>query len=273
MEKLLNFITIEMIVSITIYVAFGVLIIPLINKIVKKSIAIRYRKKTKSKQQATITKLLQNIIKYVGWTIVLIGILGSLGINTSALIASAGVLGFAIGFGAQSLITDIIAGLFLIVEDQLDVGDTASINGFKGTIMEIGLKTTKIKNWLGEVKYISNGKIDDVINYSKENPFVYIDVPITYEEKLPKALKVIEQINKKLEKEISDIISPVEILGVNELADSSVNIRILAETKKESQFEVKRKMLEIIKNELDKNKITIPYPHIEIIGDKNGNAI
>ena len=268
MTDMIASIPVNELIAAGIYLMVGIFGIPIINRVIARTMSVRYKysKKSESKQKETITKLLQNVVKYIIWIIVIIGVLGAFGVETGALIASAGIVGFAFGFGAQNLIMDIIAGFFLIIEDQLDVGDYATINGFKGTIMEIGLKTTKIKNWLGEVKYIANGKIEEVINYSKENPFVYIDIPLTYEESIPKALKVISEINKKISSEVPEIIGDIEILGVNELADSSVNIRILAECAKETQFKVKRQMLETIKNELDKNNISIPYPHIEVIG-------
>jgi small conductance mechanosensitive channel len=160
--------------------------------------------------------------------------------------------------------------LFFIIENQLDVGDLVEINGFTGTVEEVGLRATKLKNWLGEVKFLPNGSIIDITNYSLVNPTIYIDIPITYEEDIDKVEKVLKKLALNLKKEIKGIIGNIEVLGVENFSETSVDIRVTVECKKGEQFDVKRKLLKEIKQKFDEEKIIIPYQQILISGACDG---
>src|SRR5690625_635199 len=133
------------------------------------------------RREKTLHKLLDNTLVYSIYIIVFMTILQTLGVKVGALLAGAGVAGLAIGFGAQSLVKDIIAGFFIVFEDQFSVGDYVSVSGAEGTVEEIGLRTTKIKSWTGERFVIPNGNISEVINYSIHNGLAIVDINIPYE--------------------------------------------------------------------------------------------
>lgn len=153
------------------------------------------------------------------------------------------------------------------MEDQFDIGDLVEINGFTGTVIDLGLKSTKIKSYENTVKIISNRTITEVINYSKSNPNLIIDIPIPYEIDNKQADKVIAKIIKRIEKELTDLKGEVKLWGLNKFADSHIDYRMLIPVKIDSQFAAKRQINRIIKEEYDKENISVPYNIIEV---KNG---
>src|SRR5690625_5855916 len=134
-----------------------------------------------SRREQTLSKLLTNILMYLIAFIVIVMILDILGVPISTLLAGAGVAGLAIGFGAQSLVKDVISGFFIIFEDQFSVGDYILINNLEGTVEEIGLRTTKVQSWTGEQHIIPNGDISMVTNYSIHNGISVVEINVTYE--------------------------------------------------------------------------------------------
>ena len=147
---------------------------------------------TSERREETLSKLLDNVLSYVVYFIAFMMILSVLGIDVKALIAGAGVVGLAVGFGAQSLVKDVISGFFIIFEDQFSVGDHVRIGQFEGNVETIGLRTTKIKSWTGELHILPNGSIIEVTNFSINNSIAVVDIAIAYGEDIAKAEKVIE---------------------------------------------------------------------------------
>src|SRR5574342_986255 len=145
---------------------------------------------TSERREETLAKLLDNILSYVVYFIAFMMILSVLTIDVKALLAGAGIVGLAVGFGAQNLVKDIISGFFIIFEDQFSVGDQVRIGPFEGNVQSIGLRTTKLKSWTGEVHILPNGSIMEVTNFSLNNSLAIIDVGIAYEEDIDKAEKV-----------------------------------------------------------------------------------
>lgn len=146
-------------------------------------------------------------------------------------------------------------------------GDLVEINGFTGTVVDLGLKSTKLKSYENIIKIISNKNISEVTNYSKTNPNLIIDIPIPYEIEQNQADKILEKITKRIEKDITTLKGNVELWGLNEFKDSSISYRLFIPVQVEKQFETKRKVNRIIKEEYDKENISVPYNIIEV---KNG---
>jgi small-conductance mechanosensitive channel len=167
---------------IIIYIAAR-LIIRITDKMIEHMLAAKYRGPIKfdPRRANTIGKLIHNLISYTVNFISVLLILGELGVNLGPLLAGAGVLGLAIGFGAQSLVKDVITGFFIIFEDQFGVGDVIQIDQFKGTVEEIGIRVTRVKSWTGEVHIIPNGNIKQVTNFSVYNSLAVLDISIAYE--------------------------------------------------------------------------------------------
>ncbi|MGI8387669.1 mechanosensitive ion channel family protein [Robertmurraya sp. P23] len=214
------------------------------------------------RREATLLKLLQNVLTYVVYFIAFMMILSTLTIDVSAMLAGAGIVGLAVGFGAQNLVRDIITGFFIIFEDQFSVGDFVRIGQFEGTVEEIGLRTTKIKTWTGELHILPNGNITEVTNFSLYNSMAVVDLSISYESDIKKAESVISELLHEMPAKYEDIVKTPEILGVQNLAASDVVLRIAAETLPMKHFVVARLLRKELKECLDRNGIEIPYPRM-----------
>nr|WP_083935210.1 mechanosensitive ion channel family protein [Bacillus sp. 1NLA3E] len=218
--------------------------------------------RTSERREATLMKLLDNILSYVIYFIAFIMILSTIGINVKPLLAGAGIVGLAVGFGAQNLVRDIITGFFIIFEDQFSVGDYVRIGQYEGTVEEIGLRTTKIKSFSGERHVIPNGGITDVTNFSIHNSMAIVDVGIAYEEDIDRAEKVILELLETLPDKYEEIISPPQLLGVQSLGPSEVVLRIVAETEPMRHLAVSRMIRKDVKHWLDERNIEIPFPRL-----------
>ncbi|MCM3707389.1 MULTISPECIES: mechanosensitive ion channel family protein [Cytobacillus] len=220
------------------------------------------RLRISERREATLLKLLENMLTYVVFFVAAIMILSVLTIDVKALLAGAGIVGLAVGFGAQSLVKDIITGFFIIFEDQFSVGDYIRVDQFEGTVEEIGLRTTKIKNWTGEVHILPNGSIMQVTNFSLNNSVAFVDVKISYEGDIVKAEKVLQELFEKLPEKYEDMVKTPEILGVQNLAASEVVLRVVSETLPMRHFYIARQLRKEIKLCLDEHGIEIPFPRL-----------
>lgn len=212
----------------------------------------------------TILRLLQSVISYVVYFSAIIAILSIMGIKVAGLLAGAGIVGLAVGFGAQSLVKDVITGFFIIFEDQFGVGDYIKITSTEGTVLEIGLRTTKIKGASGEINIIPNGTITEVVNYSINNSIAIIDVSIAYSSDIAKAEKLIEQYLETLPDNHDEIVSTPTLLGVQNVVGAEVTLRISVETLPMQHFAVSRMIRRDIKEIFDRNGIEIPYPKMMV---------
>jgi len=216
-----------------------------------------------ARRENTLKKLSANVISYVVYFIAFIMILDNvLGFNVGALLAGAGVAGLAIGFGAQNLVRDIISGFFIIFEDQFSVDDYVLVSGVEGTVEEIGLRTTKILSWTGEMNVLPNGDITQVTNYSVNNGLSVVDINIPYESDIDIAERIIEDIAKTLPKKYEEIVSEPEILGVQSLEESHFIIRVVAETEPSFQWFGERMIRKEMKEGLYSQGIDIPSPRL-----------
>ena len=190
------------------------------------------------RRENTLAKLLENILTYVVYFIAIIMILETVGIKIGPLLAGAGILGLAVGFGAQNLVRDIITGFFIIFEDQFSVGDFIRVSTFEGTVEEIGLRTTKIKSWTGEVHILPNGNITEVTNFSIHNSVAFVDISIAYESDISEAERVIQELLLEIQDKYEDIVSPPELLGVQNLGASEVILRVTCEVEPMKHFHI-----------------------------------
>ncbi|MBM7648148.1 small conductance mechanosensitive channel [Bacillus ectoiniformans] len=252
----------------TLKIVFILILAGLVIKIGKAGIRNFFHLRSKTplgfseRRENTLLKLLENVISYVIYFIALINILAVLTFDIKGLIAGAGVVGLAIGFGAQNLVRDVITGFFIIFEDQFSVGDFVRIGQFEGTVEEIGLRTTKIKNWTGELHILPNGSIVEVTNFSVHNSMAVVDVSIAYEENISEAEKVINDLLETLPEKYSEIVVTPQLLGIQNLAASDVVMRIVAETTPMNHWYIARMIRKDIKECLDEHGIEIPFPRL-----------
>lgn len=216
--------------------------------------------KTFSPRMKTLGTLVNSILTYGIFFIAALMILETFNVNTTAILASVGVLGLAVGFGAQNLVKDVISGFFIIFEDQFRVGEFVEAGGATGIVEEIGLRTTKIKRWTGHLEIIPNGSIARIVNYNRSNMLAVCVVGIAYEMDIDKAQEVLRSISEKAYQEIEAIVEVPVVQGVIELADSSIKIRVIASTIPGEQWAVERALLARFKKGLDEAGIEIPYP-------------
>lgn len=248
--------------SLAVVVGFTFIYV-VINSITKRMFRIK-SKKLMPKKNKTVISLINNMTKYFLIILGIITILSINGFNTSSLIASLGIASAVVALAFQDTLKDLFAGIFIVVENQYNIGDTVKINDFKGEVMSVGLRTTKLKAYTGEYCFISNRNINNVINYSMSKALAIVNVDVAYEENLDKVNKVLEKLFIRLEKNIPDIKGSITIDGVDNLGDSGVTIRISVLTKPLKNFEVERKLRKEIKDEFDKQGITIPYNQVVV---------
>ena len=218
-----------------------------------------------NERKAKVTSVVfSNVIKFFIIVIDIIVVLKLFGINSSTFFASLGIFSAVIGLAFQDVLKDIIAGIFIVLENQYAVGDTISIGDFKGEVIALGLKTTRIKSYEGDIKIISNRDANNIINYSLEKSLAIVNVYVSYEEDLLKVESVLEELCKRLTNELPNLRGPVELLGVNELGASGIEYRLSVLTKSMEHFDIQRKIMREIKLEFDKHNIEIPYNQLVI---------
>jgi moderate conductance mechanosensitive channel len=224
------------------------LIITRLLKIQAKNIQLNPR------QQKTLGALIRNILRYSIFISTVVVILGLYGVNTAGLITSIGVFGIVIGLALQDTLRDIIAGIFILFENQYAVGDIVEITGFRGEVVSLGIKTTKIRNESGEIKIISNRNINEVINHSLNDSLAIIDINVAYESDMDHVEKVLNNLFIKLSKSIEFLKGDFNLLGVQNL-DYYITYRITVRTEPMKHFGVRRMVLREIKKTFDKNNI------------------
>jgi len=212
----------------------------------------------------TLRALSHSILRYIVYFVTGLTVLGQF-VDTTSILATAGIGGLAIGFGAQSLVKDVISGFFILFEDQYAVGDFVTIGDTTGTVEEIGLRITKIRGFKGDLTIIPNGQIQKVVNYTRGNVLAVVDIGVPYETDIDKAIKVIEDVAKRYAQENENIVEQPQVLGVMDMGDSQITIRAVARTLPLKHWEVERELKKRIKEAFDENGIGIPYPRRVII--------
>jgi len=240
----------------------------LISKIVDKFLKNRAELKffTNNKRATTIGGILKNIIKYTLYFIGIIMILDVFNVNTTSIIATAGIGGLAIGFGAQSLVKDVITGFFILAEDQYAVGDYVKIDSYEGIVEEMGLRVTKLRDFSGDLHIIPNGMIQIVTNKSRGAMRALVKVSIAYEEDVDNAISVLKKVCEEIKNSNKDIVEGPDIIGVSDMDNVGVVITIVAKTKPMSQWAVEREIRKKALEALKKENIKIPYPKVIVFG-------
>lgn len=252
-----------------IYIVVGMIIYEILKKaILKLSASNSKLRKSQKHRLQTVNLLIINIIKYIIVIIVILLTLATFGVNISSLVAGLGVTTAIIGLAFQDLAKDLIAGIFIITEAQYEVGDTIEVDGFMGEVVAIGLKTTQIRDFKGATKIIGNRYMDNMINYSLHTSLAIVDVNVGYEHSPEEVEKVLNDLAKELSGKIEDAKGEIQVLGINELENSSVVYRVTLEVNSMQQYAVQRFLRKKIKETFDKEKIKIPYPQIEVHNGK-----
>lgn len=214
-------------------------------------------------------KTFSHLLKWTGatliWLCVIYMLLSNFGINVAPLLAGAGVVGLAFGFGGQYLIRDIINGIFILIEGQFRINDVVQIEGLGGVVEAVNLRHTRLRDLEGRVIYIPNGEIKTVINFTQEYSQALLNVGVAYETNIDHAIKVIKDLGAEMQKDSHFkhlILDELEMLGVDDFADSQITIKFRIKTLPIKQWEVAREFRRRLKARFDVEKIQIPFPHL-----------
>ena len=199
---------------------------------------------------------------YIIVILIILQILKLYGVDTTSIIASIGVFAAVIGLAFQDILKDVLAGASVIFDNKYAVGDVVQINGFTGTVIEFGLRTTKIKSFSGEVKSIGNSSFSEVINYNLSDADLFIKLNVAYDTDIDKLEKVLESMKEDILK--IDNVKGYKLLGVDELGDSAIIYMVDITCKAMTGVVIKRKVLRMVKDRFDKEGISIPYTTVDI---------
>lgn len=256
------------IIKVVIILILMYLIIKIGNKIINRFVErqSKMRFSLDEKKSKTMGAVLKSILKYsvyfFGIFIIMEMLFGIQGLT----FASIG--GVAIGFGAQNLVKDIINGFFILFEDQYAVGDYVSIQEKNGIVESIELRITRIRDFNGDLHIIPNGSIREVTNHSRGNIRILIDIDIANDENVDKAILVIKEVCNKFKEENENIVDGPNVLGIVQLKETATTIRIVGKTKPMTQWDIEMELRKRIKDVLDKENISRPYPRIRILKEE-----
>ncbi len=227
------------------------------------------------KRAATIGSIFRKTVSAVAWIIAFVMILREAGFDIGPILAGAGVLGLAVGFGAQNLVKDVISGILLLLENQVRVNDVAIINGVGGLVEQINLRTIALRGLDGTVHIFPNGAINSLSNMTHGYSFYVFDISVAYKEDTDRVVEVLKAIAHELMQEPeyrACIMEPLEVLGVDKFADSAVVIKVRIKTQPLKQWFVGREMNRRIKKKFDELGIEIPFPQMGLHLGENKQA-
>jgi small-conductance mechanosensitive channel len=219
------------------------------------------------KRVGTLSHVFRYIFTVLISVVTIMLILSELGISIAPILATAGVAGVAIGFGAQSLVKDYFTGFILLLENQIRQGDVVEVAGKGGFVEEVTLRFIKLRDYDGNVHFIPNGAISVVTNMSRQFAFSVIDIGVAYKENVDEVIEVMREVGNQLRADPAfkdRILGDIEIAGVDRLGDSSVTIRCRFQVTALSQWDVRRAYYRLIKQAFDERGIEIPYRHLTV---------
>lgn len=220
----------------------------------------------KNRREVTVANLLHSIIKWITVIVIIIAVLAAWGVDTTALITGAGVITLIVGLGLQSLIADVVAGLFIVFDDEFNVGDYITVDGFRGEVIEIGIRTTKLRA-SGNIKIINNNEIKGVLNQSKELSVARSYLSIEYGEDVARVEEVIKRCLPSVK--VENVVGEICYDGVDQLGDSGLVLQFAANCDESNIFSVRREMNKKLKLMFDENGINIPFNQLVVHMDKD----
>ena len=220
---------------------------------------------TRSNHAATVTTLVTSAIKYLAVIIAFVWSLSILGVNTTAVLAGIGIIGLILGFGAQSLIEDIITGLFVIFERQYEIGDIIILGDFRGTVRSIGVRTTTIEDAGGNLKIVNNSDIRNLQNRSKNNSKAICEVSVAYNTDIPRMEAILADAFPKMYAAHRDLyLEPPIYLGIEELGDSGIKLKIVVSAREQDVFKARRQLNRDVRVLFSQTGVEIPFPQVVV---------
>ncbi|MDF2523391.1 MAG: MscS Mechanosensitive ion channel [Clostridiales bacterium] len=246
----------------------------LIKKFFEKQKKFKYR--INDKRIDTLSTMVVSVFRYSVYIMAAISILSFITklFDLQPVLAAAGIGGIVLGFGSQSIIKDVLSGAFIVIEDQFAVGDLITIEDLNGTVEEMELRVTKLRNFNGDLYIIPNGEIKKVTNHTRGNKAVIVDIPIIYSADLDKAIDLANRVCETAGNEFESIVEAPKVLGITEMGKDNMTMRILAKALPNQQWEVERRIRKLIKDEFDKENIDFIEKNRLILDEslKGGNS-
>lgn len=236
------------------FIAITLVIVTIILAIIRKFFGRTSRSKT-------VSRLICNLIRWLAAIILVIAVLAIWGVDTTALITGAGVITLVVGLGMQSLIADVVAGLFIVFENAFNIGDWITVDGFRGEVIDIGIRTTKLRA-AGNIKIFNNNSIQGILNQSIEPSLVKTLIDIEYGDRIPEVEKIIKEHIGEIE--IEQAVDTVSYDGVAELGASGVTLQFSCHCDEGDIYAVGRELNAKVKNMFDENGIGIPFPQLVV---------
>ena len=251
-----------------IYIALAYIFYKVITFFLNKALHTKHLKNKNKKRVNTTLSLINNCLKYIIIFLTLLILLNSFGINVSSILAGLGIVAAVLTLAFQDLAKDFIAGISIVMEDQFEIGDNVMINGFRGDVIEMGLKTTRIKDYKGAVQIISNHMITEVTNYSLNPSLAEVTISVDSDNNLDKVEKIIRKTMDTIDKTYDFLKGNTELWGVEMLEQNAVTYKLAVKTKTGKDFDVQRKMRKDLQDALTKAGIKMPQTHMEVRNGK-----
>lgn len=245
---------VEVVVAIAFVMVIGNILLGLIGMFRKKSGRV-----------GTLATLICSLIKYAMILFAGCWVLSIIGVNVSTIFASIGIVALIIGFGAESLVADLVTGIFILFENEYNVGDIIEVDGFRGTVKAIGIRTLSLEDSGRNIKIINNSDLKNIINRSNHGSVAVCEIGVSYETDLEALEPVLAHICQEIREKHEDIFKgDIRYLGVEELGDSAITLKFCVEVDEESIFSARRLLNKEMKIAFDKNNISIPYPQLDV---------
>jgi small conductance mechanosensitive channel len=214
------------------------------------------------KRADTLGSVVRNILNITIISVAVIMVLGELRINIAPVLATAGIIGLAVGFGAQTLVQDVIAGFFILLDDQIRVGDVVEIAGKSGLVEKVDLRMTMLRDLSGNVHYVRHGKVDVVTNMTKDFSHFVFDIPVAYRQNVDEIADIIREVHAGLRNDPAfkeDILAPIEVMGLDRFAEAAIIVRARTTTRPMKQWSVAREFNRRLKMAFDERHIEMPF--------------
>ncbi|MEZ5616421.1 MAG: mechanosensitive ion channel family protein [Rhodocyclaceae bacterium] len=253
---------------ILVLAAIALRFIPRLIMRVRKAVEARQESAEDSRRVQTLSRVIRYVFTVLVSVVTGILVLGEFGVSVAPILGAAGVVGIALGFGAQSLVKDYFTGFFLLLENQIRIGDVVEAGGKSGVVEELNLRYLRLRDYDGNVHYVPNGTISVVTNKSLGYAYAVIDAGVAYGENVDRVIDVMRRVGEELRQDAAftaKIFDPLEIAGVDQWADSAVVIRCRFRVAPLEQWSVRREYLRRLKAAFDREGIEIPFPHVKLV--------
>lgn len=251
----------EAALTIVLILAGAAVVVRLLNAVVRRTLAPRGDRFLDETRVRTLRPLLESVVRYVVYFIAVVMVLREVGVDATAVLASAGVIGLAVGFGAQHVIRDVIAGFFLLAEGLIRVGDVITVGEHTGLVEHVGVRTTQIRKYSGELWSIRNGELSVFGNLNRDFSRAIAEIGVAYEADIRRAMAVMQEVGESWAGAHAELVlAPPEVQGVMQFGESQVAVRLVVMVKPQQHWTAERELRLQLKEAFDRAGIEIPFP-------------